>query len=250
MSFPKIEPIKLINYTSKQSKYDHCAKLPMRSILLGASGSGKTVLLQNMILDIYRGCFEKIYVFSPSVYLDGTWLPVKDYIENEMKVKHTKEDLIYFDEYIPSDLEKIIDTQRKITEYMKQQKLKKMYNILIIIDDFADDPSFCRHSKLLHSLYTRGRHSMISTCTATQVYNCISPIIRKNATELYVYRLRNAKDLECVIDELSALLDKKTLLQMYNLAVSEPYSFFSIFLTAKNLNDMFYIRLEKKLIPE
>jgi len=133
---------------------------------------------------------------------------------------------------------------------MKQQKLKKMYNILVIIDDYADDPKFCRHSKLLHSLYTRGRHSMISVVTSTQAFTCLSPIIRKNATELYVYRLRNAKDLETVIDELSALLDKKTLLNMYHIAVDEPYSFFTINLIAKNINDMFYIRLEKKMIPE
>ena len=53
MPYPKIEPIKLKDYTSKQSKYKQCAKLPMRSIVLGPSGSGKTILLQNFILDIY-----------------------------------------------------------------------------------------------------------------------------------------------------------------------------------------------------
>jgi predicted AAA+ superfamily ATPase len=63
MSFPKVQPIKLKEYTSKQSKYSQCAKLPMRSIVLGPSGSGKTILLQNMILDIYEGCFDKIYIF-------------------------------------------------------------------------------------------------------------------------------------------------------------------------------------------
>ena len=52
MSYPKVQPIKLKEYTSKQSKYPQCAKLPMRSIVLGPSGSGKTILLQNMILDL------------------------------------------------------------------------------------------------------------------------------------------------------------------------------------------------------
>ena len=62
--YPKIQPIKTKEYTSKQSKYSQCAKLPMRSIVLGPSGSGKTILLQNFILDIYEGCFDKIFVFS------------------------------------------------------------------------------------------------------------------------------------------------------------------------------------------
>ena len=82
MSFPKIEPQKLKQYTSKQSKYPQAAKLPMRSIILGPSGSGKTILLQNMILDIYRDAFDKIYMFSPSINLDHTWEPVKEYIKD------------------------------------------------------------------------------------------------------------------------------------------------------------------------
>ena len=53
-SYPIIKPIKTKEFESKLSKYDHCAKLPMRSILLGPSGRGKTVLLQNMVLDIFR----------------------------------------------------------------------------------------------------------------------------------------------------------------------------------------------------
>ena len=121
--YPKIQPIKTKEYTSKQSKYSQCAKLPMRSIVLGPSGSGKTILLQNMILDIYDGCFDKIYIFSPSVNLDHTWLPVKENIQNKLKIKEDdKEDPIYFDEYHPEDLLNIIETQTKITNYMKQPK--------------------------------------------------------------------------------------------------------------------------------
>ena len=44
-SYPKIEPIKLNKYTSKQSKYFQCAKMPMRSVVLGPSGSGKSILM-------------------------------------------------------------------------------------------------------------------------------------------------------------------------------------------------------------
>ncbi len=43
MSVPKIEPIKVTEYETKQSKYPHCGKLHIRSIELGPSGSGKTV---------------------------------------------------------------------------------------------------------------------------------------------------------------------------------------------------------------
>ena len=69
---------------------------------------------------------------------------------------------------------------------MKQQKKTKMFDILIIIDDCADNPAFSRKSKLLHGLYTRGRHAFISTITATQVLVALSPVIRKNCTELCI----------------------------------------------------------------
>ena len=49
---------------------------------------------------------------------------------------------------------------------------------------------------------------MISTITATQKFSAIHPLIRVNATDLYVYRLRNYRDLESFIEEVSALADK------------------------------------------
>ena len=54
---PTIKTIQLKEYESKQSKYNHCSKLPMRALMCGPSGSGKTILLVNMVLDIYKDCF-------------------------------------------------------------------------------------------------------------------------------------------------------------------------------------------------
>jgi hypothetical protein len=187
---PDIKPIKLREYDTKQSKYSMVPQVPFRSIVLGPSGSGKTILLQNMILDIYRDCFSRIYIFCPSIEVDSTWLPVKQYIEKDMNVQNTKEEPIYFDHYDPQNLTNIIDTQHKVIDYMKKQKHKQLYSILVIVDDFADDPSFSRHSKILHALYTRGRHNSISTITATQNFIAISPIIRVNATELFYLQIK------------------------------------------------------------
>ena len=248
-TIPSIEPIKLKEYEPRRSKYAMVAKLPMRSVLLGPSGSGKTILLVNMILDIYRDCFARIYIWSPSINVDHSWEPVKKYIEKELKI-NIEQEKIYFDEYQHEELEKVIDTQFKLIDHMKKQEYKKLYNILIVVDDFADSPSFTRHSKLLHSLYTRGRHLMISTITSTQVFNALSPIIRKNITQLYVYKLRNYKDLEAVLEELSALTDKKTLLEMYQMATKDPYSFWYIILIAKKVSDMFFCKFGHKLIIE
>ena len=61
MSKPTISPVKVKQYEVKQSKYEHVSKLPCRSVINAASGSGKTVLIQSLILDVYKGCFSRIY---------------------------------------------------------------------------------------------------------------------------------------------------------------------------------------------
>ena len=249
-NIPKIEPIKVQEFEVKQSKYEMVGKLPTRAILCAPSGGGKTVLLSNLILDVYRGCFSRVYIFSPSIYIDYTWAPVKKYIEHEMKAVETDDDKFYFSEYDSGALENIIETQHKITNYMKKHKYKTLFQILIVIDDFADDPSFTRHSKLLHQLYVRGRHNSISTITSTQKYNVIAPIVRVNATQLYVFRLRNYKDLEAIVEELSAVADKKTLIDIYHLATEQPYSFLFVNLVAHNKQDMFHIKFSQKISIE
>ena len=91
-----------------------------------------------------------------------------------MELKESDKEKFYFDHYDPNDLQNIIDTQHKVIEYMKKKGHKKLYSILIIVDDFADSQAFSRHSKLLHSLYTRGRHNSMSTITATQIYRTVA----------------------------------------------------------------------------
>jgi hypothetical protein len=157
-----------------------------------------------------------------------------------MRVIENDKEKLYFDHYNPSDLEKIIDTQHKVIKLVKTQGRKKLFSILVVIDDFADDPSFTRQSKLLHSLYTRGRHNSISTIVSTQKFAAIHPIIRVNATSLFVYRLRNRKELEAFLDEVSGLVSKKELLEIYNLATADEYNFLYCNLTAKNIKDMFF----------
>ena len=103
--------------------------------------------------------------------------------------------------------------------------------MLIIIDDCADDPAFTRQSKMLHTLYIRGRRTMINTITATQRFNALRPTVKANATKLFVYRLRAMKNLDTFIDEVSDVVEEKTLMELYHAATSEPYSCLHVKLT-------------------
>ena len=90
---------------------------------------------------------------------------------------------------------------------------------------------------------------MISTLTSTQLYKQIPPIVRKNTTHLFIYILRNYNDLESIVEELSAIYDKKTLLQIYHEAVSEDYSFLYVNSMSKDKRKMFMTRFDHYLNP-
>ena len=109
---PIVKPINITDYEFTQSKYEHVPKLPFRSIIVASSTGGKTVLIQKLILNVYKNCFSRIFISSPSVHNGPTFVEVKKYQREEMKVDDTKEQ-VYFDEYRPEELENIIDTQRK-----------------------------------------------------------------------------------------------------------------------------------------
>ena len=242
---PDVKLIDEIKYDFKQSKHEVVPKLPMRVMIVGPLGSGKSTLLVSMILDIYRGTYERIFIWSPSVNLDSIWLPVKKYIKEGLKVDNDKEPC-WWDEFNVEDLERVIETQNKIIEYQKKQGTKKLFIILVILDDVSDNPAITRNSKLLNSLFCRGRHSGILTLVSLQKSLTVPPIIRVNISHLCYYKVRNYKEIEILQDELSAIVrsdnlheSKKLIYKIYETATDEPHSFLYINLLEKNPDKMF-----------
>ena len=92
--------------------------------------------LISLILEQYRGVFERIYIFSPSIDIDDGWIPVKKYIEQDLGV-NTEREQAYWDEWDEAALRRIIQQQRKITEASKKLEMKKLYQVLIICDDLC-----------------------------------------------------------------------------------------------------------------
>ena len=115
-----------------------------------------------MILDIYRAVFARIYVWPPSISVDSKCSPVKQYMQDSLKVDF-RQGKCMFDEYIPEELEAVIKRQHKVIEHQKKDDHDKLHSILEVVDDFAGSKSFSRSSPLLNQLYVRGRHSSICT---------------------------------------------------------------------------------------
>ena len=247
MDIPIVKPYKTKEYTFTQSKYDVAPRIPFSMVITGQSGSGKTVLLSNLILNIYRGCFSRVFIWSSSIDLDPVWTPVKDYVENTLKID-TKKEKVFFDTFNIDEMQKVLNLQHKINEF------QKMENQTLI-----DQASFAKHNNLLNALYIKARHYGVNIISSSQKYNGLSTTIRTNSRQLIFFKLRNYKEVEAVLDELSGVLisknamsdmkslhqAKQLLLEIYNLATEEPFSFLYVNLMEPDINKMIMVRFEK-----
>ena len=62
-----------------------------------------------------------------------------------------------------------------------------------------------------------------------------------------MYRLRNTKDLDCVLDEVAGNVGGKELVELHDLATKEPYSVLHVNLVSPKSNDTFYNHVNQKL---
>ena len=66
MLTPIVNAVNVKEYDFKQSKYEVAPRL------LASMSSENPLLSQSLVLDIYRNCFARIYIFSPSPL--GPWM--------------------------------------------------------------------------------------------------------------------------------------------------------------------------------
>ena len=161
-------------------------------------------------------------------------------------MSNNDDEQFYYNLFDEDALSNIINTQRKIIEYQKKHNHKKLFSILIVIDDFADNYHVSHHP-LINGLFTKSRHSQISVIVGSQKFRALSNIIRINASSYFCFKIRNYSDLQALIDEVAALAPKDVILEMYRIATDEPYSFLTINLTSKDKHKIFMVRFDKAL---
>ena len=227
--------------------------LPTSFILAAPTASGKTQIILNLLLRYYKDMFARIWVFSPSIKLDPQYAPLRKYLE---KMADEDKEPLTFEDLDQQALGRILDDQRAICEDCRKRK-QKIPQVCVVLDDLADRGDILQKRQgaasggsWLVSLATRGRHFGVTWIVSSQVLNLVGTVIRKNCRCMCVWRLRNAKEVDTLCDELSGVYDKNTLMEMYQAATAEPYSFMFVRLDAKTRHDMFWLRFEARLVPE
>ena len=207
----------------------------------------------NLVLKFYKGMFDRIWIVSPSINLDPQYKVLRDSLD---KMTDQKKEPLYFEDWDHQAIGKILDTQRDIVESCRKRKVAAPFVLLILDDmgDFTDIMQARRGAKIggswMTTLATKGRHFQVSWMVTAQKFNQIGRIIRSNARNLLVWRQRNAKEVESLCEELSGWYDKATVMALYEYATREPFSFLLVRLDAKKAEDAFWLRYEKRLVPQ
>lgn len=180
-------------------KKDKIFDIPMRLIICGRTGSGKTSTLVSLLTDkeFYGGDFigRNIYLFSPMI---------NDYkLEFFVKTKHVPDMNIYTE----LDQEILSSLYDKLTEEYQTELIlnKKVAPKLVIFDDlsFSGDLRKGRFNTV-NKIFQNGRKHAISCIITAQYYTHISPPCRTNSSGLILYNM-NDRQLDTIADENSYL---------------------------------------------
>jgi hypothetical protein len=237
-----------IKWQFKQPKGgdDVFPRCPSSGCFLGPSGTGKSTTLIAMLLGPYRGVFEQIHIFSPSVHIDSAWNPVKEFAQH-------LEGSTFHSEWDEQALKDILEQQKERIRQLKEAKTRKpLPQCFICLDDWADQPHILHSaSNIVATLFVRARHFATSVWVSSQKLTAIAPVARVNFRFMCVWRLRNAKEIQALMEELSAIHPVSVLQEMYTVAIEdEEHSFIFIDLVAKRREDIFHIRFDQKLVLE
>ena len=148
--------------------------LPMRCIIIGASGSGKTLALMNIIHAING--WSKVYLCCPNLE-QPLYKFLKDAIGNAMVAVESFDELPRLDDY-----------------NAKEQTL-------VIFDDMLNSSN--KTLKEIGTYFIRGRHKGVSPVFLTQSYYATPSIIRKNSDIIILKKVQTIRDIKNIVKEYS-----------------------------------------------
>jgi len=211
--------------------------VPFRLAIVGGSGSGKTSLLNLLLIDplkeFYKDLFdgENVYIFSGSYKTD---LKIKKLVE-VLDVPSSN----IFTEYDDSALGVIYDT---IEERIQK---KEFEHSLFIFDDLSYSSEIrAKRNNSLGKLYQNGRKNLISSIFISQKYSSILPSVRVNLSGLILYQVPHS-ELEAVARDHNFLKKNKSFYDMFRSNVQERHEF----LVINYSNKFSHMYLDKEFVP-
>ena len=212
---------------------------PYRIILNGASGSGKTQVIFNFLLNPklgYASYFDYINVFIGSL----------DDLDEYRELAHKHKCMCYDDDAnkYSSKLMRIDekmsirqgvnnDELLNLIDEMEQNELLKKKRYLFVFDDLVATELLKNSVKAsaIDVLFIRGRHigKGVSTIISTQKWNMLKTNLRAvNSTHVFLFNGLPNHQKKLIAGEISGGYDEKEFIEIYEKYTNQKYSFILI----------------------
>jgi GTP-binding protein EngB required for normal cell division len=193
-------------------------KFPCSVMFSGRSGSGKSNLLASILSrdEMLKDYYHCIVVYSPTA---GT---TDDIYKN---LDLPKENFI--PDFGKEDLERIIDSRKKLIKKKGIEWVAKQSRMLIILDDVISNREFLNSPTAL-KLFALLRHYLCSIFVLMQSYTKLPRALRLNCNCIYVFPASRS-EIEVLKDEITpSSLTKKEFEQVIEYCTKDDYSFLTI----------------------
>jgi hypothetical protein len=198
-------------------------KWPFRLLCCGTSGSGKTVMIFNLIKKYL--IYDTISIYSAS--LDQNIY--QEFLEEMERLAEENEDAIgKF--HFSDDLNRVVPVK----------EMDKEEQNLVIFDDFMTT----KNQSVIVEYFSKGRHNNCSVIYLSQSYYTTPKDIRLNCNYFALFKGANASDLQHLRKEHSGSVDEKTFELLYKEATSEPHGFLLVDKRAKEKALMFRYKFD------
>ena len=199
--------------------------------ILAPTGSGKSLLIANLVRKYYFKIFDKIYFCSSNV--------------DNGKVYDKSYESIKFDD------ERVFDTiDNEIADWIRQDITSdsdfknKDFRALLIIDDLITNVMQQKHKKI-QLLWIKSRHLKLSIILVSHKYNYFPRLIRTNMTHFITFRSKSKKELENIYEDIIDL-DEDDWESVYNEATREQSQF--LYVVCNSNPPKYYKNFEQPLI--
>ena len=233
-----IKAIRVKQNKIKQPKASDAGILPehpFRMYIIGASGSGKTNFMLNLMDNkhMYKNYFDSVLVISPTAReLDASYQVLRLDDQN----------------YFPPDPQVLHAIQEIQEKHISEKGKHKSPKVLVIIDDIVSYKTFL-NSPIFLRFAVMSRHWNISLILMSQAYHRIPKSVRLQMSCIVYFKGSN-KECDVLADDFGAPgLSKKEFIKRIDYATSDRYNFFFVDVHRAMGSGRYRKNLTEEIIP-
>jgi len=207
-------------------------------IISGASGSGKSNLIVNLLKSnkttkdkthkkSYRNMFNNIILVSPSAHT----------------IKDSPLENISDDQKFDSISDEVFD----LVDLMTEDSVEENKHTLLILDDVSSQLRMKENEKRLNQLIKNRRHLNLSIWIVTHKVTDASPALRSNANLIFLFKPKTTREIDTIQSEYM-MMSKQRADEIMNAAYKDRYDFLLIDTSLRTGSDFRYFRNYSELI--